>query len=533
MTRRLLAVPLLASLILGACRAPDDECPGCGTVVVAAPGEPAAVFPPLVYEAVGRDIGDLVWERLAVLRSGAAPSDTTAYEPGLATEWERVDSVAWRFRLRPGARWHDGRPVSAADVVFSFEAYRDSVVDAMARGDLAGITAQAEDSATVVVRFARPSAEQLYDATWHVRIVPQHLWDSLPRGAWAGDTAVGRLVGSGPYRVAEWRRGEHLRLEAAAELPEDAPQAVLWRFTADPDAALNLVLSHEADLLENLGGPDRRARAEADSALRVIEYPSAVYGFLAFNVAPGGRAHPVLGDRAVRRALTLAADRESYAEAIFGPGAAVPKGPMSRLLWIAEADIATLPFDTAAAVRLLDSAGWRRAADGVRRRGGTRLALDVLVPSTSPPRRQLATALQESWRRIGVEATVTAADFAVFQERLGQGDFDSYVGAYLDAPSARGLAEQWGRSGWDALNYGRWAHPAFDSLLAAAAGAADPSAARDLYREAMDTLNADAPAIFLYTPMQAAAVHRRLERVTIDPYSWLKTLPEWRVTGGR
>jgi peptide/nickel transport system substrate-binding protein len=242
----------------------------------------------------------------------------------------------------------------------------------------------------------------------------------------------------------------------------------------------------------------------------------------------------VLGERALRRALTLAVDRERAAAAVYGPAARVPAGPMSELLWIGREGISTLPFDTAAAARLLDSAGWRRASPGAtRRRDGVPLRFDVMVPATSPPRRQLAVILQEAWRPLGVEATVTAVDFAVFQERLMDGRFDAYIGAYLDEPSPRGLGDQWGRAGWDALNYGKWSSAAFDSLLAAAGATSDMERARRLYREAIDTIGADAPAIFLYTPVQSAAVHRRLEGVEIDPYSWLSGLPGWRITGRR
>jgi ABC-type transport system substrate-binding protein len=116
----------------------------------------------------------------------------------------------------------------------------------------------------------------------------------------------------------------------------------------------------------------------------------------------------------------------------------------------------------------------------------------------------------------------------VFQERLGQGSFDSYIGAWLDEPTPRGLADQWSRSGWAAINYGRYANPVFDSLLGAAGSESGVERASALYRQAMDTLNADAPAIFLYAPANTAVAARRMENVEIDPYSWASGLREWR-----
>jgi ABC-type transport system substrate-binding protein len=163
-------------------------------------------------------------------------------------------------------------------------------------------------------------------------------------------------------------------------------------------------------------------------------------------------------------------------------------------------------------------------------KAGHRLGpIDILVPATSSTRRQLALVIQEAWRRAGVDATVTTVEFPVFQERLAKGTFDTYIGAYLDEPTPKGLADQWTRAGWGALNYGHYANPVFDSLLSAATREADVGQAKRRWREAMDSLNADAPAIFLYALANTAAVSRRLEGVKIDPYLWLSGLPQWGV----
>lgn len=535
-TRPVRLIALLAFLVAAvACHPDHAECRRCGTVVVAATGEPSHLLPPLAVETVARDIGDQIYERLADLAPGGAPIDTTAYRPALASRWERVDSVTWRFHLRPGARWQDGHPVTAEDVRFSFEAFADSVFDAPARSYLAGkVTATPEDSGTVLVRFASPSPEELYDATYHVRIIPAHVWSSLPRDRWPADTAIAHLVGSGPYRIAEWKRGEFVRLVADTAGGKTPPpiRTAVWRFTADPDAALNLVLSHEADLLETAGSPKNAQRAEADSSLRLLPYPSATYGFLGFRIQGGSRPardeRPIFADAATRRALALAVDRETLARSAFGREAKAPPGPMSQLLWIWDDGIRTIPFDTAKADKALEAAGWRADSGGVRRRGSRPLSFDILVPGTSPTRRQLAVALQAMWQAVGAAVTVTAVDFPVFQERLAKGQFDSYIGAWLDEPTPRGLADQWTRAGWDELNYGHYASPAFDALFARATRAQKVDDARRLYREAMDTLNADAPAIFLYAPANVAVVSNRVEGVEIDPYSWASGLRRWK-----
>jgi len=519
------AVIALALLLLAGCQR-EKPCARCDVVVIAATGEPQSLLPPLVVETVGRDISDQVFERLADLAPGGATIDTAAYHPALADRWERVDSVTLRFHLRPGARWQDGTPVTAGDVVFSFDAFTDSLLDAPARSALAHIAGvSAADSSTVQVRFTEPYPEQLYDATFHVRIIPAHLWRDLPRDQWHADTALSRLLGSGPYRITRWDRGQSLTLAADTVSGRRTKiGTAIWRFAADPEAALNLVLAREADLLETLGSPERAARVEADSALRAVRYPAAVYGYLGYQLAGRSSGASILGDRAVRQALNMAVDRGALAGAIYGAGSKAPPGPMAQLQWIWDDSIAVLPHDTTRAARVLSEAGWTPGPDGIRQKGGRRLTFEILVPSTSSGRKRLAEALQEQWRKAGVAATITAVDFPVFMERLGKGKFDSYIGAWLNEPSPRSVADQWSSTAIGALNYGQYSDPEFDRLIQQAGTTGDPRQARRLWRAAFDTLNADAPALFLYSPVNVAAVSRRVEGFDVNPYSWLSGL---------
>jgi peptide/nickel transport system substrate-binding protein len=156
-------------------------CADCGIAVIAAVGEPPTIMPALVQETVGRDISDQIFEKLANLSPGKPPIASGAYAPALAHRWARVDSLTWRFHLRPGARWHDGQPVTSEDVAFSFDVFSDTILGPPSSYSLAGrLRVVPEDSTTFLVRFTEPSPEQLYDATYHVRILPKHIWQAVP-----------------------------------------------------------------------------------------------------------------------------------------------------------------------------------------------------------------------------------------------------------------------------------------------------------------------------------------------------------------
>jgi peptide/nickel transport system substrate-binding protein len=508
-------------------------CSNCGTVVIAAVREPSSIFPPLTYETVGRDIGDLIYERLAYLKVGRPTMDEGAYAPGLASHWERVDALTWRFTLREGARWQDGRRVTPQDVQYSFEVFRDSILDAAPRAQLGTIASvEPSDSTAVLIRFTQSYPEQLYDATSHVRVIPKHIWEQAgDRARWTEDTTTSRLVGSGPYRLTTWQRGQSVTLVAdTTRDPSPEVRRVVWRFAADPEAAANLALSHEADLLETaaIAGAEQLA---SDTSYRLMPFPSASYGLIGFRIT-GERRRPsddILSSRDVRRALVQAVDRTTIARSVFGPETKVPPGPISQLLWIWDNEIKGLPYDINAAANALDAAGWKRGSNAMRMKAGRPLRIEMLVPSTSTARRRAAEAVQAAWKAAGVEGVVTLVDFPVMQQRIAEGNFDTFVGAWLDEPSPRGLADQWTRAGWDDLNYGHYYNPAVDSLLALAGRTTDPTEAGKLYRSVLDTLNADAPAMFLFAPTNIAAVSKRLEQVSLNPYSWLSDLPMWKL----
>ncbi|MEO8448280.1 MAG: peptide ABC transporter substrate-binding protein [Gemmatimonadota bacterium] len=523
-TIRQVAIGMIAALAVG-CSKTAKPCDRCDLLVIAATGEPETLLPPAIGETVGRDISDLVFERLASLKPGASPVDDAGFEPRLAARWDRVDSLTWRVHLRPGATWHDGQPVTARDVQFSFEAYQDTTVYPSGAGTLDRLTVSADDDSTVSIRFKTLGSENRYDGFTQVRVLPRHIWEPKPRAGWVTDTSRARLIGSGPFKVIAWDKGTSLTLERTGSPPPGTARRIVWRFTHDQDAAVNLLLSGEADLVETITSPSGRERVAGDTALRRVPYASAVYGFLGFRLA-----NPVLADVRIRRALTHGLDRATIARSVFGEGVAVPPGPMSRALWIWSDSIKTLGFDTAGAALLLDEAGWRRGPDGVRARGGRPLSVDILIPSTSASRRQLAQAIQESWRRLGVSATVTAVDFPVFQERTGKGKFDSFIGAWADEPSPRALKGQWTASGLGGQNQTGYASARFDSLLDAASAAPEAGAAGRLWREAMDTLNADAPAVWLYALQNMAVMRNRMPTPVIDPFSWLTGAEAWKIS---
>jgi peptide/nickel transport system substrate-binding protein len=530
--RRYVMAALVAGVLV-ACRAEEPPCPECGVIVIAS-GADADVLLPIFSQGVGRAVSDQMFLKLADVGLDGNTVGDSGFVPRLAESWRWEDDRTLVFTLHPGARWHDGTPVSAADVAFTYGAYTDTLLGAVAGPLLASIAGvEARDERTAVFRFREAYPEQFFDATHHMRVLPRHLLDTIPRAAWRTHPLARSPIGCGPFRLKEWRPGELIELTADSGFFQGMPGAsrLIWRVSPDFAAAITQLLGGEADFVEAVLGPENVARVEQSADVRLAEYASPVYMYLGFNLRSPRRQgpHPLFGDRDLRRAIALATDRQTLVNAVLGGLGAVPPGPTTSVVWVAEGAPLQLPFDSAVAARLLDSLGWRDTnGDGVRDKGGRRLAFDLAFPSSSGVRQRTAVILQEQYRLRGIDLQLRPLEFNVWMDRARAGQFDAVLGAWqIDLPPA-GMRELWGTAGIGVSNYGAYASATFDSLVAAALATQDRARARLLWHEAIATINDDAPAVWLFSPKTVAGVSGRLENVTLRPVEWWATLWTWK-----
>jgi peptide/nickel transport system substrate-binding protein len=474
------------------------------------------------------ELADQLFLRLAGLGPTLLTAGDRGFVPLLARSWTRRDSLTLVFDLDPRARWQDGTPVTARDVVFTIEraknpAIAPRLVDLLRRIQ----SVKAEGNRRVVFRYESVYPEQLYDATFHVAPLPSHLLDSLAPDAVARSSFITHPVGSGPYRLVRSVPGEFMELAANQHFFLGKPklERVIIRMAVDPAARLNMVLSGQADAMDNVVPPlDNLRRVSADSSLRLVPVPSPTVGFLLFNQRDprdSTHAHPILSDIRVRRAITLGLDRQLMVRAVFGTYGEVPYGPVSPLLWIRHHAPRAARQNLAEARRLLGAAGWRDAdGDGILDRDGQPLTLTLSLPNTSAIRRQLALLTQEQLRQLGIKIELQPLEFPLWLERRSSGRFDIDFSATSQDPSPSGITQGWSCAG--GTNVAKYCNPRTDSLLnQAALGRArqDPAEA---WGAVLRQIEDDAPAAFLYAPSYAYVVKRRYHNVAINPVSpWL------------
>ncbi|MGQ0767416.1 MAG: ABC transporter substrate-binding protein [Gemmatimonadota bacterium] len=531
----------LAAFVAGACAGESAKAPETGgTVVIAALGEAEHLFPPLIASAGAKQIVDQIFDFLAEPSPDLNTVGDVGFRPRLASRWSwSADSSSVTFEVDSRARWHDGRPVSARDVRFSIDLYRDPVVRSPIASALPAIDSiVVVDSLLLRVHFSDRNPERFYRVVYNVLVLPAHILEGGERSQIGSSPFTREPIGSGPFRLAGWEKGVSIELVAneGYHLGPPSLDRLLWRIVPDVSAGTQSVAAGESDFVESIR-PEAMALASRPN-VKLMEYPSFLTGVLLFNTrsqADRNRPHPVLGEPAVRRALSMAIDRSVVVGNAFDSLARVLEGPFPLVYWSADTTIDQQQLNLAAATASLDSLGWRDSdGDGFRDRNGRPLRLTVLVPSVSNSRRQMAVVLQDQLRRAGIEVVVDAMEPAALFPRLTQGKFDAFIHAWLNDPSPSSISQTFGgRDLQRSSNLGWYVNARVDSLIERAALESDRRRARALYRDIYQTIVSDAPAVFLWEPRNFALMHSRLETAGVRGDAWWAGLSRWRVAPGR
>jgi peptide/nickel transport system substrate-binding protein len=511
-----------------------------GTVVVAAGSDAGDLVPPFVNDATGRAVSDLIYDRLAEISQDLTtlPGDR-GFTPRLARSWTwAADSLSIAFSIDPRARWHDGQPVRASDVRFTYQL----VVNPKAPNSVAVLLAnidsvQVRDSTTAVVWYKHRTPEQFYEFVYQLPIIPEHVFGSIAPDQLRTADATRRPVGSGRFRFVRWDAGS--RIELVADTANYRGRAkldrVIFSVARDPATAVTQVLGGQTDFFE-IFPSDQLGNLDSSTVARPV--PTATLGYTHLNMSvvdrkAKNRPHPIFGEKAVRRALSMAVDRSAMLQNVFGKYGHIGHGPFPASVASSDTTLRLLPFDVAAAKALLDSAGWRESAPGgVRAKGGRPLRFSLMYPTSSINRGRYAVLLQQQLRQVGAQVDLEPLEpRSAFFPRMFAGDYDAAIHTYNTDPGLSAARQAWSSAGigQNGQNYGSYANPAVDRLLDSAAMTFDLAKSRSYMSRAYQQIVEDAPSIWLYDNYNVAGVHRRIEIAPLRPDGWWSGLADWSI----
>jgi len=420
------------------------------------------------------------------------------------------------FRLRKDVRWHDGQPFTAADAVFTVRMLLDDAVASPRRADYELIESyEATDPYTFRVVYRRPYSPALL--SWMMGLLPRHLLEGKPTTWWA-ENFNRKPIGTGPFRFAEWRSNEYIRLVRNDDYFKGRPHLDAVNLRVIPDQVA-IRLAFETRQIDFWAvDPHAVGAFEQKPEFSLFSGPSASYAYLGWNLR-----RPLFQDVRVRRALAHAVNVPDMVRYLLYGRGSQSLGTFPPQMWFANPDIRPYAYDPDEARRLLAEAGWVPGADGILARDGRRFAFDLLTNQANEVRKDIATLVQADLRKIGIEVKVQVLEWTVFiSEHVNKADFDAVVlGWNLGYDYDQYQIWHSSQSGPGQLNVGGYANPEVDRLLAELRTEFDRDRIATLAGTTQRLIYEDQPYLFLYVPESCGAMWRDVYRIRRpEPSSW-------------
>jgi peptide/nickel transport system substrate-binding protein len=432
-------------------------------------------------------------------------------KPALATAWRQLDPNTWEFDLRPGVRFHDGTPFTAADITATF-----------------GRVPNVQNSPALFTQFIRPVREVQVVGEHRIRIVTNTPTMTLPgdlarvllipaRDAEQTTSAfnAGRVIGTGPYRFTNWTNSESLTVGRNDGYWGDRPAwgSVTLRTIARDPSRVAALLAGDVDAIDLVPTGDK-ARIAGDQRFRLFSGPAAVVHYIAMDaVRPespfvaardGGAIRNPLMDRRVRQALSMAIDRNAIATRLM-EGSATPASQfLPSSIDGTSQTLRPTPFDAARARALLAEAGFPN---------GFRLTLHATT-DRYPKDEQVAQAVAQMWTRAGIQAQVAGVAGQVFFTEATRQGYSAFIAQYGtneagEGPRALVHSFEAGR-GYGNANRTRFSDPRLDALIQAALTEIDPEQRRQKMAAAIEAAMEEVAIIPIFHPAWDFAAKRGL-----------------------
>lgn len=501
----ILATLMMFSVACGGKKEPAAAGNGSKPLVIAFDNSPTNLDARVGNDQGSGRIFDMIYSGLVKVTPDAG------YEPDLAERWETPDDKTIIFHLKEGAKFQDGRPVSARDVKWTYESLMAADFSSPKKSGYATVTAfDAPDDRTFIIRLKEPNAGIFDNLTLGI----------LPQGA---DTNVykSKPVGAGPYQVTEFQPDDRVVLKAFAGFHGGAPKIkqIIVRIIPDATTRILELRKGSVDFALNAVPYDTVPAFEKDSKFKVVREPGAVYQYLAFNLRD-----PKLAKKEVREAIAMAIDRERIVRDLLRGYGSVTDSIFPAGHWARASNLASHPYDPAHANSLLDAAGLRDP-DGHGPKPRFSLAYKT---STDTEANQQAEIIQQMLKQVGIDVQIQSNEFGVFYEDIQKGNFQlfSLRRAGVSDPDFLYVIFHSASFPPEGQNRGSYHNPRIDQLIVQGRSTFDRPKRKEAYVEAQKILADELPYVSLYHRDNVAIMRSNLDGFKMYPSGFLLSIPE-------
>jgi peptide/nickel transport system substrate-binding protein len=433
------------------------------------------------------------------------------YAPDVASSWETPDDRTIIFKLNPNAKFQDGRPVTAADVKWTYDSLMaPNFISSKKSGYSSVASIEAPDAQTVVFKLKEPNGG-LFD-NLNVGIVPQ-----------GTDTNVARTrpIGVGPYKVVEFKTDESITLEASDTWYAGTPKikTIVVRVIPDMTTMVLEMRRGTLDLEINQIPFENVGEFEKSPKHQVVKKPGSVWQYMAFNLKD-----PILKKVEVRRAIAHAIDRNKIVNDLLR-GHGVPSDSMfSEGHWARATSLPAYPFDPAKAKQLLDAAGHKDPdGDGPQ----PRFTLNFKT-STDAEANLRAQMIQQMLSQVGIKVDIQTSEFGTFLDDVSKGNFQLYSLSRngIGDPDFYYVIFHSSNLPPEGQNRGFYSNPKIDQLIMEGRSTFDRNKRKQIYAEIQRLVQEDLPYVSLYHQVNVAVMDKDLQGYTMYPAGFWLGVPQ-------
>jgi peptide/nickel transport system substrate-binding protein len=479
-----------------------------GTLISAMPSDPSSMIGMVAGESASLAIG-------AYLFNSLLKYDQNLDLAGeLAESWQVADDKKTiTFKLKPDLKWADGKLLTSADVLFTWQLITDENTHSPYASDYQLVTkAEAPDARTFIVHYSQPFAPAL--ESWaSLQVLPKH---KLAGQDIRTTSFAQRPLGSNYYRLQEWRHGEYIKLEKNPKsvLGPANIDHLIERIIPDPAAQFLELMADNIDSMSMDPITYARiipSRPALQASLNQFKELGNSYTYLGFNL----KRKP-FDDVRVRKAINYAIDKQEIIDGVYlglGITIASPYKPGTR--W-SNPDLIPYTFDPAKAKQLLAEAGYQDSnGDGVVDRNGKKLSFEILTNLGNKQREKTAVIIQRRLKEVGIETHIRTLEWAsLLTNFIKPGDFDAVVmgwGLGLDPDQYNIWHSSQQKPGQ--FNFIGYNNPAVDKLLEQGRLEFDPEKRMQIYHEFAKALYEDSPLVYLSAGYGLTAIHKRVQGI--------------------
>ncbi len=467
---------------------------------------PTATDPRFATDAISSRIDELIFDSLVkVDRKGEFVGD-------LAESIERPDDTRVIFHLKSGIRFSDGRELTSRDVKFTYDSIRDYATASPKRAGLDEIKSlETPDDHTVVITTARPYAPAMEMAMYGI----------VPAGTPLPSKSIGTApAGTGPFKMTRYVRDDSAWLERNPyrHAAPGALQGILFKIVPDQTVRALELAEGICDVAPN--------NIEAEVLPYLISQPDIVvneaagntYQYLMFNFL-----NRDLDDVRVRRAIAYAIDRKAIVSSFLRGTARIATGMLAPENWAYDGNVTTYSYDPGKARQLLDDAGYRAGADGMR---------DLkFIYKTTPEGGRLAEVIQAMLRRVGIRVEIRSNEWATFESDLNKGNFDlasmRWIG--INDPNHYYMVFDSTMVPPNGQNRGAYCSPNMDALVEEGRRTIDPARRRAIYAQVQQLAADDLPYVSLWWMQNVTVLNSSVAGFEPYPNGSLRSLANVRL----